>query len=293
MSDGPTVITTTAALAARCAAWREASFIAVDTEFMREKTFWPQLCLIQVGAPEESVAIDPLAPGIDLAPFFELLWLPSPLKVLHSARQDIEVFHHLTGKIPAPLFDTQIAAMVCGFGEAVSYEKLVNRLAGAQVDKTMRFTDWARRPLTDRQILYALADVSHLRPIYEHLAHELERSGRRSWLDEELAALSDPKLYAMEPREAWRRLRPRSSNRRFLAILRELAEWREREAQRRDVPRNRILRDEALTEIAAHAPSAAEELARARSFSAKIAEGPFSAALLAAVARGRALPEAE
>ncbi|MGD9539155.1 MAG: ribonuclease D [Alphaproteobacteria bacterium] len=293
MSEGPVIITTTDALAARCAAWRKASFLAVDTEFMREKTYWPQLCLVQVGAPDEAVAIDPLAPGIDLAPLFELLVEPSVLKVFHAARQDIEVFHHHTGAIPTPIFDTQIAAMVCGFGEAVSYEKLVNRLAGAEVDKTMRFTDWARRPLTDRQILYALSDVSHLRPIYEHLSAELERSGRRSWLDEELGALADPALYEGDPRQAWRRLKPRSSNRRFLAILRELAEWREREAQRRDVPRNRIVRDEALTEIAAHAPRAASELAKSRSMSAKVAEGPFGEAILAAVRRARELPEEE
>ncbi len=292
-TGGPTIITTTDELALRCKAWRAAPYVAVDTEFMREKTYWPQLCFIQVGAPEESVAIDPLANGIDLAPFFELLCEPAVLKVFHAARQDIEVFHHLMGKIPAPIFDTQIAAMVCGFGESVSYEKLVNKIEGAEVDKAIRFTDWARRPLTDRQVLYALSDVSHLRPIYEHLARELERTGRRPWLDEELAALSDPKIYAADPREAWRRLKPRTSNRRFLAILRELADWREREAQRRDVPRNRIVRDEALTEIAAHAPTAAEELGRARAMSPKIAEGPFGEAILAAVRRGKGLPETE
>jgi ribonuclease D len=293
MTDGPTIITTTEALAVRCTGWAGASFLAVDTEFMREKTYWPQLCLIQVGAPEETVAIDPLAPGIDLAPFFALLRDRAVLKVFHAARQDLEVFYHLMGALPEPIFDTQVAAMVCGFGEAVSYEKLVNKLAGAQVDKTLRFTDWSRRPLTDRQILYALGDVSHLRPVYEHLAAQLERSGRRSWLDEELAALGDPGTLTVEPREAWRRLRPRSSNRRFLAVLRELAEWREHEAQRRDLPRNRVIRDEALSEIAAHAPEAATELARLRAITPKVAEGPFGEALLAAVRRGKALPEAE
>ncbi len=293
MTTGPTIITTTDELTARCRAWRSAPYLAVDTEFMREKTYWPILCLIQVGAPEESVAIDPMANGIDLTPFFELLCEPSVLKVFHAARQDIEVFHHLTGKIPAPIFDTQIAAMVCGFGESVSYEKLVKKIEGAEVDKAIRFTDWARRPLTDRQVLYALSDVSHLRPIYEHLARELERTERRSWLDEELAALSDPKLYAADPEEGWRRLKPRTANRRYLAILRELAAWREREAQRRDVPRNRIVRDEALTEIAAHAPSKANELAHSRAMSPKIAEGPFGEAMLAGVQRGLAVPEAE
>jgi len=293
VSIGPTIITTTAELAQRCAAWRQTRFVAIDTEFMRERTYWPQLCLIQVGAPEEAVAIDPLAPGIDLGPFFELLADQAVLKVFHAARQDLEVFYHRTKLLPSPIFDTQIAAMVCGFGESVSYEKLVNKLAGAQVDKTLRFTDWSRRPLTDRQILYALADVSHLRPIYEHLERELERSGRRSWLDEELAALNDPKILVVEPREAWRRLKPRSGNRRFLAILRELAEWREIEAQRRDLPRNRVIRDEALTEIAAHAPERAEELARSRTISPKVAEGPFGDAMLAAVRRARALPDAE
>lgn len=291
MSGGPTIILTTEVLAERCAAWRKARFLAIDTEFMRERTYWPQLCLIQVGAPEETVAIDPLAPGIDLGPFFDLLADPAVLKVFHAARQDLEVFFHRTNRLPTPIFDTQVAAMVCGFGESVSYEKLVNKLAGAQVDKTLRFTDWSRRPLTDRQILYALADVSHLRPIYEHLERELERSGRRSWLDEELAVLNNPKVLIVEPREAWRRLKPRSGNRRFLAILRELAEWRELEAQRRDLPRNRVVRDEALTEIAAHAPERAEELARSRTISPKVAEGTFGDALLAAVRRGKALPE--
>ncbi|MDP7642785.1 MAG: ribonuclease D, partial [Alphaproteobacteria bacterium] len=281
--NGVTVITESAALAELCARWRQAVYVTVDTEFMREHTYWPKLCLIQVGGPDESVVIDPQAEGIDLAPFFDLLADEAVLKVFHAARQDVELFHNLTGRVPAPLFDTQLAAMVCGFGESVGYEKLAARLADAKVDKTSRFTDWARRPLTDRQLLYAVADVSHLRPIYDKLSAQLESNGRRSWIDEEMKILTSPATYENAPEEAWRRIKVRNGKPRFLAILREVAAWREREAQRRDMPRNRIIREEALTEIAAHAPANTEELARVRAISQKLAEGEMGKAILKTV----------
>ncbi|MBF0304946.1 MAG: ribonuclease D [Alphaproteobacteria bacterium] len=286
-----TLITDSAELAALCTRLSTASFITVDTEFMREKTYWPQLCLVQLAGPDEAVAVDPLAEGMDLAPLFDLLANPAVLKVFHAARQDIEIFHHLSGKIPTPLFDTQVAAMVCGFGDAVGYETLAAQLARARIDKSLRFTDWMQRPLTDRQLHYALSDVTHLRVAYEKLRRRLDRNGRLSWLDEEMAQLTDPVTYDGDPEDSWRRLKPRSSSPRFLAILRELAAWREREAREKDLPRQRLVRDEALMEIAASAPTTVDDLARTRGMSRGTAEGRFGQAMLAAVARAQALPE--
>ena len=289
----PRLIGESAALASLCAAWREAEFVTVDTEFMRESTYRARLCLVQIGPPEgEPVAVDPLANGIDLAPLYDLLVRAPVLKVFHAARQDVEVLLPLAGGVPHPLFDTQIAAMVCGFGDSVGYETLVAKLARGRIDKTQRFTDWARRPLTERQLRYALSDVSHLRVVYEKLAAELERTGRRSWLDEELAVLTDRGTYEAPPEEAWRRLKVRGGNRRFFAILRELAAWREVEADRRDKPRAWVLRDNALSEIAAQRPRTVAELARLRSVSKRTAESATGAALLDAVKRGLALPDA-
>src|SRR5690348_11615638 len=221
-----TLIETSDTLAEFCRRQASAAFVTVDTEFMRDKTYWPQLCLVQIAGPEESAAIDPLAPGIDLAALFELMAAPQVLKVFHAARQDIEIFFNLTGAVPRPLFDTQVAAMVCGFGDAVSYENLANKLAGARIDKSSRFTDWSQRPLTERQLHYALCDVGPLRTAYEKLAARLAKSGRASWLDEEMAQLTDPATYRLEPSEAWRRFKIRTNNRRVLALLRELAAWR-------------------------------------------------------------------
>jgi len=288
-----TLITESAALAAFCLRQRQTEYVAIDTEFMRDKTYWPQLCLVQLAGPEEAAAIDTLAPGLDLAPLLDLLADPALLKVFHAARQDIEIFFHMTGRIPAPLVDTQVAAMVCGFGDAVSYENLAAKLAGARIDKSSRFTDWARRPLTERQLLYALSDVTHLRPAYEHLRRRLAKTGRGDWVAEEMAVLTDPATYRLEPREAWRRIKFRSDKPRALAILREIAAWREEEAQRRDLPRNRVLRDETLCEIAAHAPTDVEHLARCRGLSRSIAENRQGAQILAAVTRGLALPAEE
>ena len=280
---GITVITESALLAEYCADWKKATYITVDTEFMREHTFWPILCLVQVGGPDESVIIDPMAEGIDLTPLYDVLTDQNVLKVFHAARQDVELFHHLTGHVPSPLFDTQLAAMVCGFGDSVGYEKLAARLADAQIDKTLRFTDWARRPLTDRQLIYAVADVSHLRPIYDKLSAQLESNGRRSWIDEEMKILTSPSTYENEPENAWLRIKARNAKPRFLAILREVAAWREKEAQRRNVPRNRVIREEALTEIAASAPTNVDELARVRAISQKLAEGEMGRAILKVV----------
>ena len=285
------VIAETAALAALCRRLSGAPFIAVDTEFMRERTYWPKLCLVQVAGGEDAAIIDPLAGDLDLGPFLDLLAAPDVTKVFHAARQDIEIFHRLTGAVPAPLFDTQIAAMVCGFGDAAAYETLVAKFARVSLDKASRFTDWAHRPLSERQLRYALDDVVHLTTVYRELARALEESGRAGWLDEEMAGLSDPAIYAADPVEAWRRIKIRGSKPRVLGVLREVAAWRETEAQARDMPRNHVVRDQALVEIATHPPRDAAALARIRGLPRGFAERPRGAALLAAVARGLTLPE--
>jgi ribonuclease D len=286
-------ITDSVELAAFCERQAAAEFVAVDTEFMRDKTYWPILCLVQVAGPEEAVAIDTLAPGLDLQPLYDLMVAPGVTKVFHAARQDVEIFFHRGGAIPNPIIDTQVVAMVSGFGDAVSYETLAAKLAGARIDKSSRFTDWSQRPLSERQLHYAIADVTHLRLAYEKLMRRVRKDGRLDWVKEEMAVLTDPATYRLDPRESWRRLKPRTDKPRFLAILRELAAWREEEAQRRDLPRNRLLRDESLTEIAAHAPADVEALARSRGLSRSIADGRQGAAILEAVKRGLAVPIAE
>ncbi len=280
-------------LAQLCAEWRTEDFVAIDTEFLRDKTYWPQLCLVQIAGRRSAAAIDTLAPGIDLAPLFDLLADAKVTKVFHAARQDIEIFFHLTDRIPTPLIDTQVVAMVCGFGESASYETLAGRLAHARIDKSSRFTDWARRPLTRAQLAYALSDVTHLRVVHEKLASRIAKEDRQSWVADEMAQLPDPKTYRLDPDLAWARLKPRSDKPRFLAVLKELAAWREREAQLRDLPRNRIVKDESLLEIAAHPPHDADSLAQCRGFSRSLAEGKIGEAILEAVRRGLAIPEAE
>lgn len=287
------LITDSAALVEFCAGLQQAKYVTVDTEFMREKTYWPILCLVQIAGPDSAAAIDPLAPGIDLTPVLDLLANPHVLKVFHAARQDLEIFYKMMNAVPAPLFDTQIAAMVCGFGESASYETLAAKLAGAAIDKSSRFTDWAHRPLSERQLHYALADVVPLRKVYERLAARLEKTGRESWVADEMALLSDPKIYRTDPQEAWRRLKPRTNNRRMLALVRELAAWRELAAQKRDLPRNRLVRDEAILEIAAHPPKNIDDLARVRAFGRSMAEGRLGSEILAVVERARDLPESE
>jgi ribonuclease D len=269
-----------------------APYLALDTEFLRDQTYYPKLCLIQVAAPGgiEGI-IDPLASGIDLKPFYELIARPDIVKVLHAARQDIEIFYLQGGVLPNPLFDTQIAAMVCGFGDAASYETLARKVAHVEIDKSARFTDWSHRPLSKRQLEYALADVTHLCVIYEWMKAKLEKTGRYSWVAEEVAALQDPTLYKLDPELAWKRLKPRTSNKRFLAILAALAAWREREAQARDIPRGRVLKDEALTEIAAHPPETPEGLDRIRAVPKGFANSKLGKGLLEAISLGStALP---
>ena len=287
------IVDDSAGVAALCARLAKAEFVTVDTEFMRDRTYWPILCLVQLGGPDEAFAIDATAPGVDLRPVEALMADDRVLKVFHAARQDIEIFFHRSGVIPAPLFDTQVAAMVCGYGEQVSYETLAGQIAGARLDKSMRFTDWSVRPLTQRQIDYAIADVVHLRAVYSVLAARLQKTGRTHWLAEEVATLTDPATYRLEPAEAWRRLKPRGGTPRFFAILRELAAWREIEAQRRDVPRNRVLRDDVLLDIAAHAPTSSADLGRSRGLAQGMAEGRTGQDIVAAVTRGRSVPEAD
>lgn len=278
-------------LAEFCESLAKAEYVTVDTEFMREKTYYPQLCLVQLAGPDAAAAIDPLAPGMDLKPLFALMANPAVLKVFHAARQDIEIFYFLGNVIPAPLFDTQVAAMVCGFGDSVGYETLAARLANARIDKSFRFSDWAGRPLSDKQLDYALADVTHLRIVYEKLAQMLEKNGRAHWLTEEMAVLTAASTYDADPMDSWRRLKPRTNSTKFLAVLREIAAWRELEARKRDLPRNRFLRDEALLEIAAREPKNTDELGKIRALSKGFAEGAMGKQLLDAVKRGTEVPK--
>ncbi|MBS0221971.1 MAG: ribonuclease D [Proteobacteria bacterium] len=287
------LITTTDELAAFCKPLADAEFVTVDTEFMRERTYWPKLCLAQVAGPEDAAAIDALADGIDLAPLDELMANPRVLKVFHAARQDLEIFYLRMNRVPQPLFDTQVAAMVCGHGEAASYESLATKLAKARIDKSSRFTDWSRRPLSERQITYALSDVTHLRVVYEKLRRQLEKSGRLPWIAEEMAVLNDPATYRADPETAWRRLKPRGASPRLLGTLKEVAAWRERTAQRIDIPRQRLLRDEQLLEIASHAPKKVEELAITRGLGRGFAEGWQGREILEAVEKARQMPESE
>ena len=287
----PELIETTEALAALCARLAGTEFVTVDTEFMRERTYWPELCVVQIAGPEDVAVIDAQAPGLDLAPLYALFDDPSVMKVFHAARQDIEIFVLRTGRVPTPLFDTQIAAMVAGFGDQVGYDALVGALTGAGIDKAFRFSDWSARPLTPQQIAYAAADVTHLRRVYEKLKARLEREGRAPWVAEEMSTLADPATYRTEPGDAWLRLKPRTSNRRFLAVLRAAAAWREREAQRMNIPRQRVIKDETLLEVAAQSPKDAAGLLRSRGFSRGLAEGKSGVALLAAMAEAEALPE--
>jgi len=279
-------ITTTEALAAACERLARHPFVTVDTEFLRETTFWPKLCVVQLASPDEAVAIDALSPQLELGPFFALMRNEAVTKVFHAARQDIEIIWHLGGFVPAPLFDTQVAAMVCGFGDQVSYEQLAGSLAGARIDKSSRFTDWSRRPLTDAQLQYAIADVTHLRTVYSKLLARLKKNGRLSWLDEEMAILTSPETYRQEPERAWERLKTRIRKPRDLAVLIEVAAWREREAQSRDVPRSRVLKDEAIGDIALAAPHSAEELGRLRTIPQGFERSRTGLDILAAVERG-------
>ena len=287
----PSLVTTTESLAALCGRLRREEFVTVDTEFMRERTYYPELCVVQLGGAAENAVIDAMAPGLDLAPLGALLRDETTLKVFHAARQDIEIFLELFGAVPKPVFDTQVAAMVAGFGDQVGYDGLVSALVGGSIDKAHRFSDWSARPLSPAQVSYAAADVTYLHTAYLRLRERLDRDGRAGWVLEEMEVLARPATYRADPEAMWERLRPRTGNRRMLGVLRAVAAWREREAQRVNIPRQRLLRDESLLEVAATAPVTAEALGRCRGLSRGFAEGRTGASLLAAIAAAHALPE--
>lgn len=285
-------ITTQSELQTFCASLDGADFLTVDTEFLRERTYYPKLCLLQIGGPNSAACIDPLA-GLDLAPLYDVLYNPAILKVFHAARQDLEIFYNLRGALPLPVADTQVMAMVCGFGDSVSYETLASKLAKAKIDKSSRFTDWAARPLTPKQIDYALADVTHLRTIFIKLQLELASKNRESWIADELAQLTDPKIYIADPKDAWQRLRMRLEKSRTMALAQRLAAWREQEAQSLNIPRGRVLKDETLQEIIFHPPRDMAQLLRMRGLPNGFAESRFATTVLQIVAEVDALPESE
>ncbi len=289
----PALITTSDALGAFCQRMRNETFITVDTEFMRERTYWPDLCLVQIAGETEVAVIDAEADGIDLSPLSGLFADEAVMKVFHAARQDIEIFVFRFGQVPRPMFDTQVAAMVAGFGDQVGYDALVANLTGGSIDKAHRFSDWSARPLSSAQVAYAAADVTHLREVYVRLSQRLEQDDRLSWVSEEMAILNNTATYRADPETAWERLRPRTNNRRLLYILKEVAAWREKEAQRVNIPRPRLIKDEALLEIAATAPATAEALARVRGVSRGFAEGRSGAALLEILAGARRVPDTD
>ncbi|MDE2384764.1 MAG: ribonuclease D [Alphaproteobacteria bacterium] len=281
-------ITTTDDLAAHCALWARETYITVDTEFLRETTYYPKLCLIQVAGAAEAALIDPLAEGLVLAPFFTLMANDKVLKVFHAAKQDFEILFMLAGALPRPVMDTQIAAMVCGFGDQVGYEAIVRKLAGASIDKSSQFTDWSRRPLTYKQQAYAISDVTHLRTVYEKLLEQIAANKREAWLGAELATLTDPATYKVDPEQSWRRIKARIQNKKQQAVLMSVAAWREREAQSRNVPRGRILKDEAIAEIAIQMPQTPQDVNELRLVSRGTGNSAMGAALLKAVQEGLA-----
>ena len=287
----PAFITTTAELAALCDRLATEPFITIDTEFMREKTYFPELCVVQLAGSQDVAVVDAQAQTIDLSPLAALMANPHPVKVFHACRQDIEIFLLLFGAVPERIFDTQIAAMVAGFGDQVGYSELVSNLTGAHIDKAHRFSDWSARPLTPAQVTYAAADVTHLRIVYERLLARLAADNRLDWVAEEMAALADPATYRVDPDRAWERLKLRTGNRRQLAIVQAIAAWREREAQRINIPRQRLIKDEQIPEIAALAPDTPDALTRARGISSGFATGKSGAGLLAAIAAAKAIPE--
>lgn len=295
MSQDIPTITRTEDLARFCEAAKLAPYVTVDTEFLRERTYWSKLCLIQLAIPPASTAktgggdavlVDPLSEELSLEPLYDLFRHEATVKVFHAARQDLEIFYHDAQLFPVPLFDTQVAAMVCGFGEQVGYETLVRKIARADLDKSSRFTDWSRRPLSDAQAAYALADVTHLRVIYEYLSAELKKTGREAWLAEEIAVLEDPETYITRPEEAWLKVRTRTNSPRFLAILRELARFRESYAQARDIPRSRVYKDDAMIELASTKPLTEADLGKSRLLLREARKGDIANGILASVKAG-------
>ena len=287
-------ITTTDALAAFCAEAAKRAYVTVDTEFLRERTYYSKLCLVQLAYQDsdgdDACLVDPLAEGLSLAPLYDLFADSGVVKVFHAARQDLEIFFVDKGIIPAPLFDTQVAAMVCGFGEQAGYETLVRKICKSDLDKSSRFTDWTRRPLTDAQATYAVGDVTFLRDIYEYLSDRLEKSGRKKWVAEEMAVLNDPATYRADPDEAWRRVKTRTNSGRFLAIVRELARFRETYARDRNIPRSRVYKDDALIELASTKPQSEQDLGRSRLLLREARRGDIAAGIMTAVKSGLAVP---
>jgi ribonuclease D len=284
------LITKTADLVAFCERAKKESYITVDTEFVREQTYWPQLCLIQVGLPTEAIAIDVLAEGMDLTSFLELLQDPHVIKVFHSARQDVEIFYHLTGKTPVPLFDTQVAAMVCGFGESVGYDALVQKFAKVKIDKSSRYTNWSQRPLTKTQLDYALGDVTHLRIVYEKLLKTIQKDNRLHWLEEELFIVQNPKTYEVNPYTIWEKIKAKSANARMLAVLRELAAWREITAQKRNVPRGWVMQETVMLALAASAPRSLPEFKKMRGVPPSLLIPKNAKEILALIDKAMTLP---
>ena len=284
------IITDTAALADACESFAQHDFVTVDTEFLRETTFWPILCLIQIAGPEDECIVDPMAEGIDLAPFFELMADTSVVKVFHAARQDVEIFFNLDGRVPTPMFDSQVAAMVCGYGDSIAYNQLVDRITGASIDKSSRFTDWARRPLTEKQLNYALADVTHLRDIYLHLKAQLEKQKRTSWVDEEMKVLTSAETYDLPVEKAWTRLKMRVRKPLDLAVMQSVAQWREQSARDRNVPRGRVIKDDAIYEIAQQHPKDKNALGRLRALPKGFENSRHCEGLLEAVAAAHEIP---
>ena len=280
------LITTTEELSAVCTRMAGHPFVTVDTEFLRETTYYPLLCIAQMATTDEAVVIDALAEGIDLTPFFELLTDENVVKVFHAARQDIEIVWNLAEKIPHPIFDTQVAAMVLGYGDSISYDQLVQRITGDALDKSHRFTDWTRRPLSDAQVVYALSDVTHLRDVYLKLDEDLQKRGRANWVSAEMEVLTSPETYRMDPARAWERLKNRARKPKDLAVLMEVAAWREREAQTRDVPRSRVLKDDAVADIATQAPASIEKLGHLRSLPKGFERSRWGNDIIDAVKRG-------
>jgi ribonuclease D len=281
-------ITATSDLAAACERLAKHPFVTVDTEFLRETTYYPILCVVQMASPEEALVVDALADRIDLAPFFALMANEKVTKVFHAARQDIEIIWHGAKLIPHPVFDTQVAAMVLGYGDSISYDQLVQRITGDSLDKSHRFTDWTRRPLSDAQLTYAVSDVTHLRDVYRALSSDLEKRSRIDWVGQEMEVLTSPATYRMDPEDAWQRLKTRVRKPKELAVLVEVAAWREREAQARDVPRARVLKDDVVGDIAVQAPTTMEKLAGLRSLPKGFERSKWGEAILAAVQRGLA-----
>ena len=288
-----TLITETNKLAEACKRFSRDTFLAIDTEFMRERTYYPQLCLIQIAGKDEAVTVDALATEINLDPILDLMANHKIIKVFHACRQDMEIFFNLNRRIPFPVFDTQIGAMVCGYGESVGYDKLVRQITGVQIDKSSRFTDWSHRPLSKQQLNYALSDVTHLRTVYESLLNQLEKNGRINWLNEEFQNVLNPKTYDIPLDQIWKRLKIKNGRPKFLILVRELCAFREKEAQNRNIPRNRVIRDDILLDIAARSPRSSVDLAKVRSLSAQFAEGRLGKSILRVVAEASNIPESD